>query len=212
LGEGSVAAADWRQSNGMKELSMRIRVLAFATVLCAATPALSQGAGVNLFGTVEKIDSAQIIIKADGGETRGFALDPKLLVLKNSTTSLADIKPNDFIASAAMRMPDGKLHSTEVRIFPDAMRGVGEGQRAMNDERGQTMTNATVEGTVLVSGSNVVRVTFPGGSSELIVDPGVRVTRIEQVQASAIKAGDSVRVQGQQKADSAIASRITLLK
>jgi hypothetical protein len=191
---------------------MRIRFLALMTVLCTATPALSQGAAVNLFGTVENIDSAQIIIKTDAGETRGFALDPKLLVLKNSATTLADIKSNDFIASAAMRTPDGKLHSTEVRLFPDALRGVGEGQRPMNDERGQTMTNATVEGAVLVSGSNVVRVTFPGGVSELIVDPGVQVTRIEQVQASAIKAGDSVRVQGQQKPDGAIASRITLQK
>jgi hypothetical protein len=190
---------------------MRIRFFPLMMVFCAATPALSQGAGLNLFGTVERMDSAQIVVKTEAGETRGFALDPKLLVLKNSATTLADIKPNDFIASAAMRAPDGKLHSTEVRIFPDAMRGVGEGQRPMNDERGQTMTNATVEGTVLVSGSNVLRVTFPGGVSELIVDPGVRVTRIEQVEASAITAGDSVRVQGQQKPES-VASRITLLK
>jgi hypothetical protein len=190
---------------------MRFTFLVTA-VLCAATPAFSQGAAVNLFGTVETIDSSRFVMKTEAGDVREFSLDPKLLVLKNSPTTLADIRPNDFVASAAMRAPDGKLHSTEVRIFPDALRGSGEGQRPMNDDRRQTMTNATVEGAALVNGSNVMRVTFPGGASELVVDPGVPVTRIEQVEAGAVRPGMPVRVQGQQKVDGTVASRITILK
>jgi hypothetical protein len=191
---------------------MRLPVLVLSLLASAISPALAQRAGLNLFGTVERIDGGKLVIKTEAGETREFALDPKVLVLKNSPTTLADIRPNDFIASAAMRAPDGKLHSTEVRIFPDAMRGRGEGQRPMNDARGQLMTNATVEGAALVSGSNVVRVTYAGGVSELVVDPGVPVTRIEQVEASAITPGASVRVQGQQDATGAVASQVTLLK
>ena len=52
---------------------------------------------------------------------------------------------------------DGKLHSTELRIFSEKMRGGGDGQRPMNDARNQTMTNATVMGTAIVNGSNVMK-------------------------------------------------------
>jgi hypothetical protein len=191
---------------------MRISFLFLGATLCTAAPVLGQGSTLNQFGTVERIEAARLVIKTDAGETRNFSLDPKLLVLRNTPTTLADIKASDFIASAAMRGPDNRLHSTEVRIYPEALRGIGEGQRAMNDERGQTMTNATVEGAAVVNGSNVVRVTFPGGASELVVDPGVPVTRIEQVAASSIRPGQPVRVQGQQKPEGDVASRITLLK
>ena len=58
------------------------------------------------------------------------------------------------------------------------MRGLGEGQRPMNDTQNQTMTNATVSGAAIVNGSNIITVKFQGGDSELILDPGVPVTAI----------------------------------
>src|SRR5258706_297213 len=120
----------------------------------------------------------------------------KLVVVQNKPATLNDIKANDFIASAAVRKEDGKLHSTELRIFPDLMRGVGEGQRPMNDARNQTMTNATVTGTVIVGGSNTIKVKFAGGESELVLDPGVPVIAIVPADKSMVKAGVKVRVQG----------------
>ena len=64
----------------------------------------------------------------------------------------------------------------------------------MNDAQGQTMTNAAVTGTVITNGSNVLTVKFRGGDSELIVDPGVPVTRIDVVDKSTVKSGARVRV------------------
>lgn len=109
-----------------------------------------------------------------------------------------------------MRGTDGKLHSTELRIFPEAMRGVGEGQRPMNDARSQTMTNATVTGAAVAGGSNNLKVRFPGGESELIVDPGIPVVRIEPADRSHLTVGAKVRVQGMRTAEGAQATRITL--
>ena len=140
-------------------------ILFAALIASAASPVLAQNNDViNVFGTVEKVDATSISVKNDAsGVAESFQLAPNLLVLQNKTATLADIKPNDFVASAAVRGVDGKLHSTELRIFPDAMRGVGEGQRPMNDARNQTMTNATVTGAVVVNGSNNIRVKFDGG-------------------------------------------------
>jgi hypothetical protein len=139
-----------------------------------------------------------------------FKLAPKLMVVQNKPAKLSDIKANDFVASAAVRKADGKLHSTELRIFPEAMRGVGEGQRPMNDARSQTMTNATVTGTVLVGGSNDIKVKLPTGESELVLDPGVPVIAIVPAEKSDVKAGTKVVVNAVKTADGVVAQRITL--
>ncbi len=194
---------------------MQAKSILFAALLAlgAGTAFAQAPNALNSVGTVEKIDAASITIKADeGGALETFALAPNLLVLQNKAATLADIKPNDFVASAAVRKEDGKLHSTELRIFPDAMRGVGEGQRPMNDARSQTMTNATVTGTAVVGGSNNLKVKFPGGESDLILDPGVPVIRIDAADRALVKAGVKVRVQGARTADGATASRVTLLQ
>ncbi len=178
----------------------------------AAGSAMAQGNNaLAVNGTVDKLDATSITVKAeDGGQMQTFKLADKLLVVQNKPAKLSDIKPNDFVASAAVKKEDGKLHSTELRIFPEAMRGVGEGQRPMNDARDQTMTNATVTGTAIVSGSNNMKVKFPGGESELILDPGVPVIAIVPADKGMVKQGTKVRVQGVKTADGGTVNRITL--
>ena len=187
-------------------------VLLGALTALAVAPALAQSnSAINVLGTVDKIDTTSIVLTNDqGGGAESFKLAPNLLVLHNTSATLADIKPNDFVASAAMPGADGKLHSTELRIFPDAMRGMGEGQRPMNDARHQTMTNATVFGAVVVNGSNNIRVKFKGGESELIVDPGIPITRIDVADKNLVKNGVKVRVQGVRDSDGANVNRITI--
>jgi hypothetical protein len=158
-------------------------------------------------GVVEKITPTSIVIRDDADKDFSYDISAKVLVLRNKPITLSEIRPNDFVASAAMRGPDGKLHSTELRVFPDALRGLGEGQRPMNDPRNQTMTNATVTGTAEMNGSNDIKVKFAGGESELVLDPGVPVTRIEQINLTAIEPGLKVRIQG---ASANEANRITI--
>jgi hypothetical protein len=191
---------------------MRSKTLLLGSFIALlAVPAMAQGNNaVNIFGTVDKFDTTSITVKANDGATETLKVAPKLLVVQNKPASLKDIKPNDFVASAAVRKEDGKLHSTELRIFPDAMRGLGEGQRPMNDARNQTMTNATVTGTAIVNGSNEMKVKFKGGESELVLDPGVPVTEIVPAEPSMIKPGAKVRVQGVKTAEGAMVNRITL--
>ncbi len=190
---------------------MTAKFLLLAALLAfAGGPSLAQtNSVVSLVGTVDRIDAATISVKAEGGAVETFKLASDLLVLQSKAVTLADIKANDFIASAAVRGTDRKLHSTELRIFPEALRGVGEGQRPMNDPS-QTMTNATVTGVAIVAGSNTVKVRFEGGESELVVDPGVPVTRIDTVDRSLVKPGARVQVRGTRAADGTTVNRITL--
>jgi hypothetical protein len=178
-----------------------------------AVPAFAQGNNaINVFGVVDKFDTASISVKNnDGGAVDTYKLAPNVLFIQQADAKLSDIKNNDFVASAGVRKEDGKLHSTELRIFSEKMRGLGEGQRPMNDARNQTMTNATVTGTVVTNGSNVMRVKFPGGESDLILDPGVPVQRFTDADRGIVKAGAKVRVQGVRNADGAIVNRVTVM-
>lgn len=191
---------------------MRAALILGILMSMPAVPAMAQAP--NTFavnGLVDRVDATSIALKfSESAAAETFRLSPNLLVVQNKPATLRDIKPNDFIASAAVRMADGKLHSTELRIFPDAQRGQGEGQRPMNDARNQTMTNATVTGTVIVGGSNIITVKFAGGDSELILDPGVPVTAIVAVDRNLLKPGAKVRVQGVKTAEGAQVNRITL--
>ncbi len=180
---------------------------AFLTLLAA--PALAQGNNaINVFGTVEKLDADTIAVKNDnGGAVETFKIAPNVLYIQQANAKLTDIKSNDFVASAAVRKEDGKLHSTELRIFSEKMRGLGEGQRPMNDARNQTMTNA------IVNGSNVMRVKFPGGESDLILDPdpNIPVLKFTDTTKDAVKVGSHVRVQGVRNAQGAAVNRITVM-
>jgi hypothetical protein len=174
-------------------------------------PTLAQNNNaINLMGTVDQFSSDSLSVKGADGAMETFKLSPNVLVMQNKRVTLADIKPNDFVASAAIRKQDGKLHSTELRIYPEALRGRGEGQRPMSGTQNQTMTNAAVTGAVIANGSNDLTVKFHGGDSELVVDPGVPVTRIDIVDKSMVKSGARVRVQGVRNADGAVVNRITL--
>jgi hypothetical protein len=194
---------------------MRSKILLAGTCLALiGLPAMAQNANPNavrVAGTVESLTADSIVVKTNDGKTEMLKLAPNVTVLQNKKASVKDIKNNDFVASAAVMGADGKLHSTELRIFPEAMRGVGEGQRPMADGK-QIMTNATVSGVAMIGESGSVKVKLPNMDSELIVDPGVPVTAIVVADKGMVKAGTAVVVTGS-KGDydgSETAARITI--
>lgn len=180
--------------------------IAVTFVVGAAAWAQSPQA-LNLFGKVLAIDSKTISIVADNGSEKTLPLAENIAVFQSKAATINDIQPNDFVASAAEPQPDGTLHSTELRIFPEKLRGVGEGQRPMNDARNQTMTNATVVGPAATLGGDRIRVRFPTGEAILVISKDIPVTRIEDAQASDIKIGARIRLQG---ANDTSVNRITI--
>ena len=102
----------------------------FVAVL--AMPALAQNPPASpptrIRGTVEKLDGNALTVKSREGEEVTVTLSPNVTIRYLVKKSLADIKDGDFVASTSVKGTDGKNHSVELRIFPEAMRGVGEGQ------------------------------------------------------------------------------------
>lgn len=115
-------------------------------------------------GTIVSFDGKVLTVKADSGQTFVVEVLPTTRYVYNEPRKLSDIHPHDFIASAALTGADGKLHAQEVRIFPEAMRGLGEGHYDM-DSPNRTMTNATVEEVTGVTNTGALKVTFRGDAA-----------------------------------------------
>lgn len=189
-------------------VSRRALFVAFAGL--AAAPAGAAPPSPPFSGTLAEMADGTILVTAADGTSRRFRLAPGVVVTRAVPSSLAEIKTGDFVASAALHGMDGQFHSTELRIFPDSMRGLGEGQYPMHDAQGQTMTNATVTGTAMRAGNGQIQVRFKGGDSELVVAPDVPVSRIEITPVTALAKGEQVRVLSQESPEGPQATRIAI--
>jgi hypothetical protein len=162
----------------------------------AATSALAQAPQtVRLRGVIEKVDGNTVTAKSDKGDELKLNLADKMLVIDVVKASLADIKDGSFIGSGAMPQPDGSQKAIEVHIFPEAMRGTGDGFRPWDGAPNSTMTNGTVGGAA-VTGVNgpVVTIKYKDGEKTIIVTPDVPIVRYEIGDVGAVKPGAAFTV------------------
>src|SRR2546428_169626 len=61
--------------------------------------------------------------------------------------SPADIKQGSYVGVTGKTQPQGSQRALEVHIFPEAMRGTGDGHRPWDLQASSTMTNGNVEQT-----------------------------------------------------------------
>ena len=114
-------------------------------------------------GTIISFAGKNLTVRTDSGETVSAAVLPTSVVLFEEPRTMADIHRGDFVGSAALAGADGKLHAQEVRIFPESLRGMGEGQYPMGDTTNRSMTNATVSEVTAVSPtSGTLKLEFHG--------------------------------------------------
>ena len=192
-------------------------LLAGALMALLALPAGAQnplaGTPTRIRGTVEKLDGQNLTVKSREGPELTIALAPNFTVSAVVKKSLADIKTGDFVGAASTKGTDGKLHALEVLIFPEAMRGTGEGERPWDLTPDSLMTNATVAGIATAAQDQVLKVTYKGGDSEITVAPNTPIVTFAPGDASLLKPGAAVFIGALKKPDGSLsASRVTAEK
>src|SRR5207237_2948972 len=150
-------------------------LLAASCAIAAAQPAPT----VRVKGTIEKVDGNVLTLKTAAGEEK-LTLAGNAQIVAVVKASMADIKENTFLGSAAMPQPDGSQKALEVHIFPEQMRGTGEGHRPYAPVPNSTMTNGSTSGMTVagVDGSTIV-VKYKEGEKKIVVPPGVPIVRYE---------------------------------
>ena len=170
--------------------------ITFAAALLAASCAIAsaqQAQTVRVRGTIEKVDGNNLTLKTSDGEQK-LTLTGNAVVVAVNKASMADIKENTFLGSAAMPQPDGTQKALEVHIFPEAMRGTGEGHRPFTTP-GSTMTNGTSAGaTVTSTDGSAIKVKYKDGEKVIVVPPNVPIVRYEIGSAADLKTGAAFTV------------------
>lgn len=180
-----------------------------AVLLLLVGPALAQapqGVPTRIRGTVDKLDGQTLVVKSRDGQMVTIALTPNYGVRGVVKKSLSDIKAGDYVASTGMKGTDGKLHAVEVRIFPEALRGAGEGQFPWDLMPDSVMTNATVAQISAAPQGQVLKVTYKGTESEYVVGPDVPILSYVNGDASLLKPGAAVFVGAFKQPDGTLTS------
>jgi hypothetical protein len=168
--------------------------IAFCSLLGASLAPAQAQQPMRLRGVIEKVDGKSVTAKSDKGEPLTLNLADKMLVVEVVKASMADIKEGSFIGSGAMPQADGSQKALEVHIFPEAMRGTGEGFRPWDGAPNSTMTNGTVGATVTGVDGPVIHVKYKDGEKNIVVGASVPIVRYEIGDMSAVKPGAAFTV------------------
>jgi hypothetical protein len=122
----------------------RIIVASAILTLAGGAAWAQQPPTVRVRGTIEAVDGAMLSVKARDGSDLKVKMADNINVVALIKASLADIKPGSFVGSTAMPEENGSWKAVEVHIFPESMRGTGEGDRPYDYKPKSTMTNGTV--------------------------------------------------------------------
>jgi hypothetical protein len=147
---------------------------AIFVMTCSVLPASAQET-LRIRGTIESVDGAAYVVKnRDGAEVKVTVTDPQLYVAIVKST-MADIKPGQFVGATGVTQPDGSQKAIEVHIFPESMRGTGEGHYDWDLRPNTKMTNANVEQTVGGVEGPVLTVKYKDGEKKVLVTPETQV-------------------------------------
>jgi hypothetical protein len=196
----------------------RFSLLVIALTGLIAVPALAQtpppqNPPVRIRGTVEKLDGHNLTVKSRDGESVAITLADNVGIVYLVKKSMADIKSGDYLASTGIKGTDGKIHAIEVRIFPEALRGAGEGQFPWDLKPDTVMTNATAGQISKSPDGNVVTVTYKGTTSDYTIDPTTPIFTYDQGDTSLLVPGAAVFVVATKKDGGTLtAARLTAEK
>jgi hypothetical protein len=143
-------------------------------------------------GTIEAVDGDVLAVKSRGGEDFRLHMTGDVRVVGIAKISLSDVKVGSFIGTTTVPGPDGSQNAVEVHVFPEEMRGTGEGSRPFDLRPNSTMTNATVAQTVAGNDGHTLLIKYKDGEKKVLVAPETPVVTYVPADKADLKAGAKV--------------------
>jgi hypothetical protein len=164
-----------------------------ALLATSATFAQQQSPTVRVRGTVEGIDGPTLTVKSrDGQTTYKVKVADNVAVRGVVRASLSDIKQNSFIGVTGMPQTDGSQKAVEIHIFPEALRGTGEGHRPWDLMPNSTMTNATVAQMIKGVQGDEITLKYKDGEKKIVVVPNTTIVTYVPADKSELKPGAKI--------------------
>jgi len=186
-----------------------IRTIAASMIAVASIAAMAQAPAnppVRIRGTIEKLDGQVLTIKANDGQTQTVKLTDNFVVMGISRASVEDITSGKFIGTTTVGERNGALVALEVHIFPENMRGTGEGHYDWDLRPTSKMTNANVATVTSVGKDRVLEVQYKGGEKKVLVPENAVVVSFTPSDRSVLKPGAAVFVNSQRQPDGSLSA------
>ncbi len=192
---------------------MKVRIIgaaavAFVLLASAVSIAAAQAPGiVRVRGTIEAVDGKTLSVKGRDGTPVTVKLADDVRVLAVDRKSLADVKQGVFVGITAMPQPDGTQKAVEIHIFPEALRGTGEGHRPWDLMPKSTMTNANIDSEVASTDGKELVLKYKDGEKKFVVPANAEVVMFAPTTVADLKPGAKIFVvAGKKQPDGTIAA------
>jgi len=208
---------------------MRVNYLAAVTAIVAVSSAAfgcsgkrdtaSASAITPVRGKLVSVSDSVLTVASANGEVRVALVQP-VHVYRSQPAQLSGVTEGSFIGVTSVPGSDGAQRATEIHIFPEELRGTGEGSYLMGQAGGEggraTMSNGTVGAPRMTNGAaagqsgGVLTVNYNGGSQTITIPPDVTVTAIVPTQTKLAPGEDLVALADKQPDGTLRASRVML--
>lgn len=166
-----------------------VAMVAASTIYAIAQQSLAPS---RVRGTIEAIDGDVIAVKSRAGEDVRLRMTGDIKIVGITKIALTDIKVGSFIGTTTVPGPDGANNAVEVHLFPEDMRGTGEGSRPYDLKPNSSMTNATVEQSVVGNDGHTLNIKYKDGEKKVLVSPETPVVTYVAADKSDLKPGAKV--------------------
>jgi hypothetical protein len=188
-------------------MTRRMIAASSLALLFATSVAIAQSPPpVRVRGTVDSLNGQTLAVKSRDGSTVDIKLADNTPVRSVIKSSISDVKQGGFVGITAMPLPDGTQKAVEIHIFPEAMRGTGEGHRPWDLMPNSTMTNATVDSEVAVSDGQKLVLKYKDGEKTFIVPPDAAIVTFGPATMADVKPGAKIFVIAAKQPDGSLSA------
>ena len=191
--------------------------IAAMTLLASAAAAAPPPQMVHVRGSIARLKGQELTVTTASGPIHVHLTQP-VGVVTVARANRASIKPGSFVGVTSVVLPNGSQRATEIHVFPESMRGAGEGSRdwdwpgagghsrmtngAVSAARKSPaphsrMTNGAVTGQ---SGASSLTLKFKSGTGTgtqaLIIPPGIPIVTFAPGSPADLKPGVRIFVIG----------------
>jgi len=186
---------------------------------CGTRTAVSTSAE-HVRGTAQSVDAGSVTVSTATGSER-VGLEPGTRFATLVASDREHITNGSFLGITSIAQPDGSRRAVEVHIFPEAMRGTGEGSYAWDlpGAGSSKMTNGTAvsskmtNGTVTAGAGKSLTLQYHGSDQTIAIPDGIPIVALEPGQSTDLVAGAHVFVVAHRNADGKlVADRVMIGK
>ena len=194
--------------------SLRLLALCLATSLLTLTPGVAdaqQPPVSRVRGMIESVNGDLLIVKGRDGRNTTMKMAANASVTGVAKIALSDIGPGAYIGVTSVADAQGNQKATEVHLFPDALRGAGEGTRPWDTAPNSSMTNGGLDKMVESNDGRTLTVKYRGGEKQVVVGPETAVVKLVPAKRSDLRAGAQIVAATSHTADGALeTSRVSV--